>query len=116
MLDQLTDVDSLWNTSKFDLPKLLDDPDNIADNLRAYIAGFSPEAREILDQFDFATQITRLHKAELLYLVLGKFAEIDLHPDPVSQPGDGLPLRGADPPLLGALATRPPVSTSRRVR
>ena len=84
MLDQLTSVDGLWNTSRFDLPKLLDDPDHIADNLRAYIHGFSPEAQEILDRFEFASQITRLHKAGLLYLVLGKFAEIDLHPDRVS--------------------------------
>ncbi len=84
ILDALTDVDGLWNISRFDLPKLLDDPDNIRDNLRAYIAGFSPEAREILDRFEFASQITRLHKAGLLYLVLGKFAEIDLHPDRVS--------------------------------
>jgi type I restriction enzyme M protein len=84
VLDALTDVDGLWNTSRFDLPRLLDDPDNIADNLRAYIHGFSPEAQEILDRFEFASQITRLHKAGLLYLVLGKFAEIDLHPDRVS--------------------------------
>ncbi len=84
ILDNLTDVDGLWNTSRFDIPKLLDDPDNIADNLRAYIHAFSPEAREILDKFNFATQITRLDKAGLLYLVLGKFAEVDLHPDRVS--------------------------------
>ena len=84
VLDALTSVDGLWNTSRFDLPKLLDDPDHIADNLRAYIHGFSPEAQEILDRFEFAGQITRLHKAGLLYLVLGKFAEIDLHPDRVS--------------------------------
>ena len=32
-----------------------------------------------------------------------KFAEIDLHPDAVSQRRDGLPLRGADPPVRGAL-------------
>lgn len=84
LLDALTDVDGLWNTSRFDIPKLLDDPDNIRDNLLAYVAGFSDEAREILERFDFATQITRLHKSGLLYLVLGKFAEIDLHPDRVS--------------------------------
>jgi type I restriction enzyme M protein len=84
MLDALTSVDGLWNTSRFDLPKLLDDPDHVADNLRAYIHGFSPEAQEILDRFEFASQITRLHKAGLLYMVLGKFAEIDLHPDRVS--------------------------------
>jgi type I restriction enzyme M protein len=84
ILDQLTEIDGLWNISRFDIPKLLDDPDHIRDNLLAYIADFSPEAREILDRFEFATQITRMHKAGLLYLVLGKFAEIDLHPDRVS--------------------------------
>src|SRR5680860_14118 len=67
VLDQLTPVDGLWNTSKYDIPKLLNDPDNIRDNLQVYIAGFSPEAREILDRFEFASQITRLHKSGQLY-------------------------------------------------
>ena len=84
VLDRLTDIEGLWNTSPFDFRKLLDDPDNLADNLRAYIAGFSPEAREILDKFDFPTQINRLDKANLLYLVVSKFADLDLHPDTVS--------------------------------
>ena len=84
ILDQLTEIDGLWNISKYDIPKLLNDPDNIRDNLQNYLAGFSPETREILDRFEFASQITRLHKSGLLYLVLGKFAEIDLHPDQVS--------------------------------
>ncbi len=84
LLDQLTDIKDLWNISKFDFPKLLDDADNIADNLRAYIAGFSPEIRDIIDKFDLAAQVTRLDKANLLYLVVSKFAEIDLHPDKVS--------------------------------
>ena len=82
VLDALTDIDGLWNTSRFDLPKLLNDPDNLADNLRACIHGFSPEAQEILDKFDFPTQITRLDKAQLLYLVVSRFAEIDLHLTP----------------------------------
>ena len=84
LLDKLTDIRDLWNVSPFDLPKLLNDPDHIADNLRAYIHGFSPEIRDIIDQFDFAAQITRLDKANLLYVVVSKFAEIDLHPDKVS--------------------------------
>ncbi|MDA4132733.1 MAG: type I restriction-modification system subunit M, partial [Thaumarchaeota archaeon] len=41
-------------------------------------------ARDILDKFEFDTQITRLDKANLLYLVVGKFADLDLHPDTVS--------------------------------
>ncbi|HUF99757.1 MAG TPA: class I SAM-dependent DNA methyltransferase, partial [Ilumatobacter sp.] len=84
ILDQLTEIEGLWNISAFDIPKLLNDPDNIRDNLLNYLAGFSPEAREILDRFEFATQITRLHRAGLLYMVLSKFADLDLHPDQVS--------------------------------
>jgi len=84
LLDKLTDIRDLWNISPFDLAKLLDDPDHIADNLRAYIHGFSPEIRDIIDKFDLAAQITRLDKANLLFLVVSKFAEIDLHPDKVS--------------------------------
>ncbi len=84
VLDRLTDTRHLWNTSKYDLAKLLDDSDHVAANLRAYIAGFSPQIRDILDHFDIDTQITRLDKANLLYMVVGKFAEIDLHPDTVS--------------------------------
>jgi type I restriction enzyme M protein len=84
ILDQLTSIDGLWNVSEFDLLKLLDDPSNVADNLRAYIAGFSPEVRDILDRFEFNAQIAKLAKAGLLYLVVSRFAELDLHPDRVS--------------------------------
>ncbi len=73
-----------FNISPLDLPKLLDDPTQLAANLRAYIAGFSSGAREILERFDFDTQIARLDKSNLLYFVIGKFAEIDIHPDTVS--------------------------------
>src|SRR5262249_31746876 len=34
--------EQFYNTSKLDLSKLLDDPANIADNLHAYVLGFSP--------------------------------------------------------------------------
>jgi type I restriction enzyme M protein len=76
--------EQFYNTSKLDLPKLLDDPANIADNLHAYIQGFSPGAREVLERFDFAVQIDRLKKSKLLYLVVSRFCEIDLHPEAVS--------------------------------
>ena len=44
-------------------------------------ASFSPSARDIFERFDFYTQIKRLAKANLLYLVTEKFANIDLHPN-----------------------------------
>ena len=76
--------EGFYNIHPLDLPKLLDDPGQLAANLRAYIAGFSAGAREVLEKFDFDTQVTRLDRANLLYLVMSKFAEIDLHPDRVS--------------------------------
>jgi type I restriction enzyme M protein len=73
-----------FNTSQLDFRRLLDDPGNVADNLRAYISGFSVAARDVIDKFDFNSQIARLDKANLLYLVVSRFADIDLHPEAVS--------------------------------
>jgi type I restriction enzyme M protein len=72
------------NRSKYDFNKLIADPENIAANLRHYINGFSESARETFEHFDFEIQIERLDKADLLYLVVKRFQEIDLHPNVVS--------------------------------
>jgi type I restriction enzyme M protein len=79
-----------YNTSPLDLKKLLGDQDHIGENLRAYLQAFSPAVRDIFERFDFAAQIDRLQKAKLLYLVTEKFANIDLHPDKVSNADMGL--------------------------
>jgi len=73
-----------YNTSQLDLKKLMGDQDHIAENLRAYMQAFSPAVRDIFVSFEFHTQIDKLAKAKLLYLVTEKFANIDLHPDTVS--------------------------------
>lgn len=72
------------NVSKYDFAKLLVDSDNIADNLRDYINGFSKTARDIIEYFDFDKQIEKMDRNNLLYLVVKRFSEIDLHPDTVS--------------------------------
>ena len=72
-----------YNTSRLTLASVLADSANIADQLSAYIAAFSPTARDVIDKFDFHTQIARLNRANLLYLVLGRFCDLDLHPDTV---------------------------------
>ncbi|WP_434579219.1 type I restriction-modification system subunit M [Thermoanaerobacterium thermosaccharolyticum] len=72
------------NTSKYDFEKLLADPDNIASNFRNYINGFSKNAREIIENFEFDKQITKLDENNLLYLVISEFNKVDFHPDVVS--------------------------------
>jgi len=73
-----------YNTSPLDLKKLMGDQDHIGENLRAYLQAFSPAVRDIFERFEFHTQIDKLAKSGLLYLVTEKFATIDLHPDVVS--------------------------------
>ena len=81
---------SFYNTSSLDLTTLLGDQDHIRQNLYAYIQAFSPAARDIFERFDFYSQIERLGKAGLLYLVVEKFANIDLHPNVVDNADMGL--------------------------
>ena len=73
-----------FNTSPLDMKRLMGDQDHIKENLYAYIQAFSPAVRDIFESFEFHTQVDRLAKAGLLYLVAEKFANIDLHPDSVS--------------------------------
>ncbi len=79
-----------YNTSPLDLKTLLGDQDHIGENLRAYVQAFSPAVRDIFEHFDLHTQIDRLQKANLLYLVTEKFANVDLHPATVSNAQMGL--------------------------
>ncbi|MCX7702060.1 MAG: type I restriction-modification system subunit M [Gemmataceae bacterium] len=74
---------SFHNTSKFDFQKLKGEPDKIAANLTAYIKGFSSRVRDIFEKFNFEPEIARLDEHNRLYLVVSKFADIDLHPDRV---------------------------------
>ncbi|EMI54682.1 type I restriction-modification system subunit M [Rhodopirellula sallentina] len=73
-----------YNTSPLDIKKLMGDQDNIAENMFSYVQAFSPAVRDIFECFDFHVQVERLHKAGLLYLVTEKFANIDLHPEVVT--------------------------------
>ncbi len=74
---------SFYNKSKFDFQKLVADPNDIAANIRNYINGFSKNARNILEHFNFDDHIERLDKSNLLYMVVKRFAEVDLHPEVV---------------------------------
>jgi type I restriction enzyme M protein len=77
---------AFYNTSLYDFDKLLADAPSLAANLRNYINGFSPNMREVLEKFDFDNTISKLNEAGLLFQVLERFKNVDLHPDKVSNP------------------------------
>lgn len=70
-----------YNASSLNFARLLDEPLNIAANLRSYIAGYDNDTIEMLHAYDFDNQIARLDSAGSLYRVISRFANTDLHPD-----------------------------------
>ena len=73
-----------FNRSPLTFDRLLDDPGNIAQHLRRYIDGYSDLARQVIDKFEFDAHIDRLDRSNLLYQVIARVCEVDLHPDRVS--------------------------------
>src|SRR5213594_3220239 len=80
---------AFYNTSRYDFEKLLADAPHLAANLRNYIAGFSQNMREVLEKFDFDNTISKLDEAGLLFQVLERFKNVDLHPDRIDNPAMG---------------------------
>ncbi|MFB8418633.1 N-6 DNA methylase [Streptomyces albidoflavus] len=75
---------SFYNTSTLTLKKIAADQHTAAKNLRIYMAAFSANAREVLETYEFAQHVKKLEDAGLLYQVIGKFTDLDLHPERVS--------------------------------
>jgi type I restriction enzyme M protein len=73
-----------YNTSMYDMKKLLDDPKNIKKNFLAYLDGFSENIKEIMSRFNIESYINFLDENNLLYLLVKKFGSVDLHPDTIS--------------------------------
>ncbi len=74
---------SFYNTSELDFARLLDDPNQLAQNLHAYIRGFSDNVREIIDRFGFGEHIAHMADKDLLFQVVKRFASLDLSPERV---------------------------------
>ena len=78
------------NHSPLTFARLLGDPDNVHLHLQSYINGFSENVQRIFDYFAFSDEIKRLHDHNILFLVVRKFCEVDLHPDRVDNIEMGL--------------------------
>ena len=77
------------NRSLFTFNDLAKDHNAIGANLRNYLRGFSLQAKEIIDYFNFDVQIANLEKYDLLFLIVQRFVEA------------GKKLREADTILMG---------------
>ncbi|MEG9547737.1 MULTISPECIES: type I restriction-modification system subunit M [Streptomyces griseus group] len=79
--------EAFYNTSPFTLQKLA--KRTTAQQLRidfeAYLDGFSPNVKEILDNFEFRNQIPKLSRNDTLGMLINKLlsSEINLSPEPV---------------------------------
>ena len=78
------------NHSPLDFEKLKGDPDNIERHLVSYVKGFSANVRRIFDFFEFESEIEKMREANILYLVVSKFCDVDLHPAKVPNEQMGL--------------------------
>jgi type I restriction enzyme M protein len=74
-----------YNTSRFTLRRLLDQPKQLKANFRDYLDGFSENVQEIIGKFDFRRQLDKLDEADALGHLIEKFVSptINLGPNPV---------------------------------
>jgi len=70
-----------WNTSKFDFATLANDSAGIKKNMLAYVGSFSESIRDIFDYYKTIDLINDLARKNLLFLLVQKFAKVNLHPD-----------------------------------
>lgn len=78
------------NHSGLDFARLKADPDHIDQHLVSYIRSFSANVRRIFEYFEFEAEIEKMREANILYLVVSKFADVDLHPSTVPNEQMGL--------------------------
>lgn len=94
MLQQMKLTDTaghqFYNTSPFDFAKLVADPQDLRANLSSYLAGFSPNVRDIFERFEFDKTLNKLAEKNKLFAVTEKFAQADFHPRTVSNIQMGL--------------------------
>lgn len=82
--------DRFHNHSPLTFEKLKGDPDHIEKHLVSYIKGFSRNVRTIFEFFEFENEIEKMREANILYLVVSKFSDVDLHPTVVPNEQMGL--------------------------
>jgi len=73
-----------YNYSKFDLQRLTQDHQNIKKNFQNYLNGYSDNIFDIIENFQIDKHIEKLNKNNRLFLLIEKFASMDLSPETIS--------------------------------
>jgi len=96
-----------YNTSKFTLRDLRSraSQQQLKADFEAYLDGFSPNVREILDNFDFRHQVPKLSRADAIGALIEKFLDpsINLSPEPVRTAAGEIRLPGLDNHAMGTI-------------
>lgn len=74
---------AFYNTSQYDFARLLEDPDQLRDNLIEYVTSFSSNI-DVFEQLGFEQVVDVLDENNRLYLVVEKFAGVNLHPSVIT--------------------------------
>ncbi|MCY3605177.1 MAG: class I SAM-dependent DNA methyltransferase, partial [Gammaproteobacteria bacterium] len=98
---------AFYNTSKFTLRDLRAraSRQQLKADFEAYLDGFSPNVQEILDNFEFRNQISRLSRADALGSLIEKLTspDINLSPDPVMNTDGSMRRPGLDNHGMGSV-------------
>ena len=77
---------AFYNTSRFTMKMLLDDPKGINSNFLDYLNGFSENVQDIISKFKFRNQLERFEETGITFALIEKFCspKIELSPEKVS--------------------------------
>jgi len=64
---------SFYNTSPFTFENLIADSEHIEANFRTFLGGFSENVQDVLDNFEFEKEITKLANNGMLFLIIQEF-------------------------------------------
>ena len=98
---------AFYNTSRFTLRDLRAraSQQQLKADFEAYLAGFSPNAQDILEKFEFRNQLPRLSKADALGTLIEKFLspDVNLSPHPVLHGDGSIKQPGLDNHAMGTI-------------
>lgn len=98
---------AFYNISPFTLRQLSNrgTQQQLRSDFEAYLDGFSPNVKEILDNFDFRHQLPKLARNDALGELIKKFLspDINLSPEPVRDEDGRIVLPGLDNHAMGTI-------------